>query len=76
MMAIQSPRLIDAVKDAVAQLDPHQRTALAIDILNQTDDPHQVFQLRRAARVATTTADSLERMAFVEREVRKLEGRV
>lgn len=76
MMAIQSPRLIDAVKEAVAQMEPHQRTALAIEILNKTDDPHQVFQLRRAASVATTVADTLERAEFLQRELRKAEGQV
>ena len=69
-----TPRRIDIAKEAISHLSASQRTALVIDIINATDDPLQAFHLRRAATVATTVADSLERASFLERELARAEG--
>lgn len=69
-------RPVDAARAAVAGLTEAQRLALATEMVLGAVLPVSIQQLRRCALAATTTADSLEKLAFAEREMRSLEGRL
>ncbi|GAA0311475.1 hypothetical protein [Rhodovulum strictum] len=68
--------LIEAIRNALAGLTEAQRLALATEMVLGAGMPVSIQQLRRCALAATTTADSLEKLAFAEREMRSLEGRL
>ncbi|TCM84816.1 hypothetical protein [Rhodovulum steppense] len=68
--------LLDAARVAVAGLTEPQRLALATEMVLGAGMPVSILQLRRCALAATTTADSLEKLAFADRAMRSLEGRL